>query len=133
MPELAYTPAVAALFARPALPLDGAIKVRQGNPARGVAVLWAADVVAGTWQNVGFRAWGCPHIIALCHGLAERLDGVAVEAAPALLQGWLDEFGKELDIPAEKAVKILIIKDTLLELFASVGHEPGAASAGATE
>ncbi|MEE4185216.1 MAG: hypothetical protein V2J12_05575 [Gammaproteobacteria bacterium] len=131
MHEPRYTPALTALFARPALPLRGSIRVRRGDPARGAEVLWAADAVAGVWRNVGFRAWGCPHIIAVCHGLAERLEGTTVEAAPTALDGWLLHLGKELDIPAEKAVKILIIKDTLLELFASAGCDgPGAATTG---
>jgi len=121
MSELAYAPAVHDLFERPPMPLHGGIRVRGGSPTRGVAVVWAGDAVGGVWQNVGFRAWGCPHIIALCHGLAERLDGAAVETKAEALEHWLETLSTELDIPAEKAVKILIIKDTLLELFASAG------------
>lgn len=137
MAETTYAPAVAVLFARPAPPVTGRITAGGGAQARGLVVRWSTDVANGRsvtgleshadriLQNVGFRAWACPHIIGLCHALVERLDGAAVEVAAVTLDEWLEAASKELDIPAEKAGKILIVKDTLLEMLEAARNEGG--------
>jgi len=118
MPEGEGAPRLRDYFERPALPMRGAVRVAGGRDADRVRVEWAADAKGGILCNVGFRARACPSIIALSALAAEHLEGAAVEAAAEQFDGWWDGAVAALDIPVEKAGKILIIKDTLHDLLA---------------
>lgn len=109
MAEPVYNEAVAGWFAREPRPLEGVLGTA-GSPEQGARVVAAARVKGGRLVSLGFRAFACPHIIAACSLLSERLVGEPAEALAApMLADWL----QELEIPVEKAGKILILQDAL--------------------
>ncbi|MBT8422680.1 MAG: hypothetical protein HKN56_06605 [Gammaproteobacteria bacterium] len=96
-------------FAREPAPLSG-FRGIAGSQAQGTQVLAAVQTEGGRVAKLAFRAFACPHIIAACHLLADRLAGESVEA---LVDPALPERLQELEIPVEKAGKILILQDAL--------------------
>lgn len=105
-----YNAAVEERFKRPATALGSTISGVAGSGPQGALIRFSADVDAGRLCNVGFRACACPHIIAACSLVAERLDGMAVGELANLE---IVEMLQELEIPIEKTGKILILKDAL--------------------
>ena len=95
-----------------------------GSLDEGVQVCVSADLAGDRLENVGFRIFGCPHIIALAHKVAERLEGAQVAQLRDLP---LDELAQEFSFPVEKTGKILIMKDALTACFAM--GEAGATNA----
>jgi NifU-like protein involved in Fe-S cluster formation len=87
-----------------------------GSVEQGTWIYVAADVVASRLQNVGFRAFACPHIIAACNRAAEVLEGAPVEDLQDLQ---LDKLQQEFEIPVEKAGKLLILKDAFANCYAA--------------
>ena len=57
-----------------------------------------------------FQAFGCPHTIAACSVLVERLTGCPVES---LGEVRFDRLAADLGLPAEKTGRLLIIEDAL--------------------
>ena len=108
-----YAAPVAEYFARPPQPLAGHYRACAGSVSAGALVEVRADMEEGRLSRPVFRAFGCPHIIAACNLLAERLDGEPVEMLvdPALPDMW-----QVLEVPVEKAGKMLILQDALLSL-----------------
>jgi hypothetical protein len=86
-----------------------------GSVREGVSLCVAADVESNCLVKVGFRSFACPHIIASCNWLAERLEG----APPAaLLDLPLGELREVFDLPTEKAGKLLILQDAARACYA---------------
>lgn len=106
----AYNRAVSERFRRPAVTAGKAISGQAGSMSAGAVVCFSADLEAGRLSNMGFRAWACPHIIAACSLIADHLEGAAVQQMAGLAT---DGLLRELEIPVEKAGKILILKDAL--------------------
>lgn len=113
-PAPGYTAAVAEYFRRAPLPFAGACRGRAGSQQAGALVDVRAGIRDGRLSAPAFRAFGCPHIIAACSLLAERLDGAPVEK---LVDPALPELWGELEIPSEKAGKLLILQDALHALY----------------
>jgi len=111
-----YPVTVAQRFRAAPRPMGTALRGAAGSCEQGVLIQVGADVATGRLHKVGFRAFACPHIIAGCDLLAEQLEGQPVEALlePALLDAL-----KKLEIPAEKAGKILILQDALQDCYAA--------------
>ena len=109
MAEPVYNDAVAAWFRQEPRPLEGVSGIA-GSEEQGARVVAAARIEGGSVANLAFRAFACPHIIAACNLLAERLTGQAPEA---LVDPALPEHLQELEIPVEKTGKILILQDAL--------------------
>jgi NifU-like protein involved in Fe-S cluster formation len=111
----AYSPLVARYFRRPIQESGVAIHGEAGSIAQGTWVCVTADLADGQLQNVGFRIYACPHIIAACNRAAELLEG-----APVLTLQDLDieKLQQEFEIPVEKAGKLLILKDALFNACA---------------
>ncbi|MDP6436579.1 MAG: hypothetical protein QF790_03865 [Gammaproteobacteria bacterium] len=109
-----YSDAVAEYFLRPPLAGGSELRGEAGSLARGTWVCVSADTQDGNLHNMGFRAFACPHIIAACNWVMERLEGCPVgalcEVEPEALQ-------TRFDIPVEKAGKLLILKDALLACY----------------
>lgn len=124
MVEVRYNAAVADWFGREPLPLRGvegvAGSVEQGIRVR-AAVVIAGDAGSRRVTNLAFRAYACPHIIAACNLLAAQLPG---ESPEALVDPALPERLQQLEIPVEKAGKILILQDALRACYATCSAQP---------
>lgn len=122
-----YAEAVRDYFGPPIRAGGTGLTGEAGSVRQGVWIRVAADEVSGQLQNVGFRVFACPHIIAMCNRAADELEG----APPAaLLELPLDEMAREFEIPVEKAGKLLILKDALAACYRA--SEGGAANVAAT-
>jgi NifU-like protein involved in Fe-S cluster formation len=105
-----YGPAVAEYFRRPVRNLGADIGGRAGSLEQGALICIGADVNEGKLQQVGFRAFACPHIIAACNWLVEQLENRPVAALQDIDT---DILKAKFDIPVEKAGKLLILQDAL--------------------
>ena len=130
-PATEYPALVGEYFARAPQPFTGRYRGRAGSITAGALVEVRVDVADGRLGAPAFRAFGCPHIIAACSLLAERLDGQPVES---LVDQALPELWHELEVPAEKAGKMLILQDALRALHDDCSREgSGSAAAQATK
>jgi hypothetical protein len=98
-------------------PFEGAASAANGS----VLVYFRTAVEGQKFAGLGFRVFACPHIIAACRQVVERLEGEPVSAAVAI--NW-PELQQTLGMPVEKAGKLLIIQDAIESLC----HEIGAGS-----
>jgi hypothetical protein len=112
-----YSAQVELYFRRPVRSMGHDIRGEAGSVRQGARICFAADVRGNCLQNVGFRALACPHIIAGCNRIAERLEGAEVNT---LLAVAVEDLQAEFDIPVEKAGKLLIIQDALQACFADL-------------
>lgn len=124
-PGTGYSARVLELFR--ALPYAGTLPAARGGIAAGEAVAldrgaWVrfeARVDAGRIVACRFRAWGCPHTLA----------------AAALAAGWLEgrpegesthcdatRLVRELDAPAEKMGRLLVVEDAVRALLAEAAQ-----------
>jgi hypothetical protein len=81
---------------------------------RGAWVRFEARIESGRVADCRFRAWGCPHTLA-----AAALAAQAVRAAGVLDDGLADarRLARELDAPAEKMGRFLVVEDALRALI----------------
>lgn len=116
---ISYNAAVWDYFGRSARQPGQTIRGEAGSREQGVWICFGVDVAGGRLENVGFRAFACPHIIAACQKVSEMLEGAPVgllrDLAPEVLQ-------REFDIPVEKAGKLLILKDAISACAAAAEH-----------
>lgn len=86
---------------------------------RGAWVKFEARVEAGRIVACRFRAWGCPHTLAaaaLAAGWLEGLpDGGSTHCEAARL-------ARELDAPAEKMGRLLVVEDAARALLAEAAR-----------
>jgi NifU-like protein involved in Fe-S cluster formation len=109
-----YPEAIARHFERPANvgPLSGE-HVRRGEAgsmAQGAWVVIEAEVRDGRLARLGFRAFGCPYLIAACSHTTEILANRPVAALGELDAGTL---ALALAIPARKLGSLLVLEDAL--------------------
>jgi NifU-like protein involved in Fe-S cluster formation len=115
----AYPESVLAYFHRPVLAGGAMLRGEAGSVGQGTWICVTTDVLGGQLQNVSFRAFACPHIIAACNRAAELLEGSPLEALQDIE---LDKLQQEFEIPVEKAGKLLILKDAFANCYvADVG------------
>ncbi|MBM4219253.1 MAG: hypothetical protein FJ171_06375 [Gammaproteobacteria bacterium] len=79
-------------------------------------VRFAVRIDAGRIVDCRFRAFGCPHTLAAASLVAGRLRGAPIDALPAFDAGTL---ACELDAPAEKMGRLLVVEDALRHLLAN--------------
>jgi NifU-like protein involved in Fe-S cluster formation len=113
---VSYRSNVERYFQRSLLPGGKDLRGEAGTEEQGAVIWVSADLIGGQLENVGFRVFACPHIIAACNRAAELLEGQPPEALQTLL---VDDLRQEFDIPVEKAGKLLILKDALINCYAS--------------
>lgn len=90
-----------------------------GSPDRGAWVRFEARVEGGRIVACGFRAWGCPHTLAAA-SLA-RYWLLAPQAAPdATFEA--RRLALELDVPAEKMGRMLVVEDAGKALLAEAAR-----------
>jgi NifU-like protein involved in Fe-S cluster formation len=79
-------------------------------------VRFEARVDSGAIAAVAFQAWGCPHFLAACELAAGWLEGRPLDSAAQCSPDWLSG---ELQVPADKLGRLLVIEDALRELAAA--------------
>ena len=90
------------------------IQGEAGSVRHGTWIVIQACVQAGQLENVKFLAYGCPHTIAACSWMTEKLSGVPVGELVNFAPDWVTD---KLNIPVEKAGKLLILQDALRKCF----------------
>jgi len=119
--EAPYNPLVIEHFARPRnagrlSPAADVIAATAGDPAQGVRFDLSARVRDDRIVAVRFEVYGCPHCIAAGSLLSEHLEGATQEQ----LRRWnWREAAGELDVPAEKRGRLLILEDAVRALAAA--------------
>jgi NifU-like protein involved in Fe-S cluster formation len=115
-----YSATVLALFRE--LPGAGALPAGPGANAcgeaaaldRGAWVRFEARVTGGEVADCRFRAFGCPHTLAAAAVAVGRLRERPVGARiPVDAQA----LARELDVPAEKMGRLLVVEDALQALL----------------
>jgi NifU-like protein involved in Fe-S cluster formation len=86
------------------------LRGRAGSKAAGLLVEFCLKVSDGRVNHAAFRAWGCPHGIAVASWLTEQLPGKSLDDAQSLD---LEKIAGELDLPAEKWRCVLTAEDAL--------------------
>ncbi|MGH8496753.1 MAG: iron-sulfur cluster assembly scaffold protein [Gammaproteobacteria bacterium] len=83
---------------------------RAGSPRAGAVIELSLKVAQGSVRQARFRAFGCPHTIAAASRLAVAIEGLSVDA----LEGFdVRSLAAELDLPAWKLGRLLILEDAL--------------------
>jgi NifU-like protein involved in Fe-S cluster formation len=84
---------------------------------RGAWVRFEARIVDGRVAACRFRAWGCPHTLAsaalACRGLLEADSASPCDA---------ERLARELDVPAEKRGRLLVVEDAGRALLAAAAR-----------
>jgi len=119
-----YNDKVSEFFMRPPVSGGESLSGEAGSVGAGTRISLSADLDAGKLKNVGFRVFGCPHIIALAHRVTGLLEGAPAESLRDLP---LEDLAREFNFPVEKTGKLLIMKDALAAALAAC--EAGVADA----
>jgi NifU-like protein involved in Fe-S cluster formation len=82
---------------------------------RGAWVRYEARIASGRIVDCAFRAWGCPHTLAAAALVASQMVGQGVGTGAAFDARRL---ARELDAPAEKLGRLLVVEDALLGMLA---------------
>ena len=90
------------------------IQGEAGSIGVGTWIVIQAYVQGGQLEGVKFLAYGCPHTIAACSWMTEKLAGAPVGELVNFAPDWITD---KLDIPVEKKGKLLILKDALERCF----------------
>ena len=90
-----------------------------GSPDRGAWVRFEARIDSGRIIDCGFRAWGCPHTLAAAAvaraWMVASAQGVALPCEAAHLV-------RELDVPAAKMGRMLVVEDAGRALLAEAAR-----------
>lgn len=90
-----------------------------GNEHSGVWIGFWLDVEGMTIRQARFRAYGCPHTLAMASWLTERLVGEPLTSGYTLPK---DEIVAALALPAEKLRSVLVAEDALRDCATQI-HE----------
>lgn len=121
--EFDYSPAVHALFAdlrhAGVLPVSTALAVSQaGSHEQGARVFLQAEISNGQVQAIRYQAYGCPHFLAACESLARWLETRGIRECRDWSRSRLE---RELELPAQKRAKLLVLEDALIGLLDRAG------------
>ncbi|MGH8302298.1 MAG: aminotransferase class V-fold PLP-dependent enzyme, partial [Steroidobacteraceae bacterium] len=104
--------------AQPAGPRQGVGEA--GGPGQEVWVRFRLDVQDGRVKSALFKAYGCPHTLAVTAWVAERLRGRGrADLAPGTPAEWADA----LAVPVEKLGRLLAVEDALADCARHWPHE----------
>lgn len=84
---------------------------------QGMRIRLSAKVVDGRIKKLGFRAWGCPHVIAAAEAFCRQFEGRSVAA---LEEFKTSQIMRDLAVPVEKTGRILVLEDTVRSLRAAI-------------
>jgi len=79
-----------------------------GRQQRGTRVRFALRRHGPDILEARYLAYGCPHTLAVCEWLAQRL-----EAGEGLRVGTATDWARQLNIPAAKLGRLLVVEDAL--------------------
>lgn len=108
-----YSATVRRLFAELAHSgvLDGGVSVRRNSDETRIELSAIAD--GERLQQLRFRAYGCPHVLAACEALCEAVEGQPVAA---LADYNVLALQQRLAVPVEKTGRLLVLEDALQAL-----------------
>ena len=86
-----------------------------GGPQQEAWVRFHLTVANGIVKDARFKGYGCPHTLAVADWLTRRLPGRARTEGPP---GTPAEWAEELEVPAEKLGRLLVVEDALRACFA---------------
>ncbi len=116
-----YSPRVRELFATTPHSggIDGGVSILIED--QGVRLELSAKAVGERVSELGFRAWGCPHLIAAAAAFCTGYKGQKVAhlqefSASGLMQ--------TLAVPVEKTGRILVLEDAVRSLGAAIREQP---------
>ncbi len=95
-------------------PLGGPGQVvgQAGGPGQEVWVRFRLSVRDGIVKSALFKAYGCPHTLAVAAWVAERLRG---RGRADLAPGTPAEWAEALTVPVEKLGRLLVVEDALAD------------------
>lgn len=91
--------------------LSGCVAGAAGDPAKGAWVGFVLRVDGQRISSLKFQVFGCPQLVAACAYVAEQLQDCELTAIDRLDTA---ELMLSLQIPTEKAGKILMLHDALI-------------------
>ncbi|HUN71719.1 MAG TPA: aminotransferase class V-fold PLP-dependent enzyme [Steroidobacteraceae bacterium] len=83
-----------------------------GGPGQEVWVRFRLRIAGGVVKSALFKAYGCPHTLAVAAWVTERLRG---RSRADLAPGTPAEWAEALAIPVEKLGRLLVIEDALVD------------------
>ncbi len=95
---------------------EGHVVGEAGGPGQEVWVRFRLQVRDGSVQKASFRAYGCPHTLAVAGWVADRLAG---RGRAELMPGTPADWAQQLAVPVEKLGRLLKIEDALRECLRS--------------
>jgi NifU-like protein involved in Fe-S cluster formation len=84
---------------------------------QGVSVELSARAADGAVEQLRFRAWGCPHLIAAAEAVCAEFEG---QTASQLEKFSVADVMQRLAVPAQKSGRILVLEDTVRLLGAAL-------------
>jgi cysteine desulfurase len=94
---------------------DGVATGEAGGPGQETWVRFHLTVAAGIVKAARFKAYGCPHTVAVVDWLTQQLPGRRWdEGLPGAPASWAEA----LSVPTEKLGRLLVVEDALLACFA---------------
>ncbi len=81
-----------------------------GSVATGVWIAFELEMERNVVVKARFRAYGCPHTVALASWLTERMVGERVDSSYTFDQ---QEIRSILDLPTEKLRSVLVAEDAI--------------------
>jgi cysteine desulfurase len=91
------------------------VTAEAGAPGEETWVRFHLTVEAGFVKAARFKAYGCPHTLAVMDWVTHRLPGRTRNDGPP---GTPAEWTEELSVPVERLGRLLVIEDALLAGFA---------------
>jgi hypothetical protein len=79
-----------------------------GHEQRGTRVRFMLHLLGGRLVEVRYRAYGCPHTLAACEWLAQRLESGGRDSI-----GGPADWAAQLSIPPAKLGRLLVVEDAL--------------------
>jgi hypothetical protein len=86
-----------------------------GGPSQETWVRFHLTTGSGIVKAARFKAYGCPHTLAVVDWLTRRLPGRTRDDGPP---GTPALWAEELSVPVEKLGRLLVVEDALLACFA---------------
>jgi cysteine desulfurase len=86
-----------------------------GGPGEETWVRFHLTVTGGIVKSARFKAYGCPHTVAVAEWLTQQLPGRRRDQGPP---GTPASWAEALSVPIEKLGRLLVVEDALLACFA---------------